>query len=157
MPLSHLEHFLIFAEDPEATRDWYVDVLGMRDGETPDFGFPVYWLYLGERDVVHITQGGAARGGGRRDKYLGNVEDVAGTGSGRIDHVAFHAAGLVDMIARLKEKGVEFIQRQVSDQGVYQLFLRDPNGIKIELNFPNAEAQDIRAPVMATDLMKDGT
>ena len=28
----------------------------------------------------------------------------------------------------------------VSDQGLYQLFMFDPNGVKIELNFDNAEA-----------------
>jgi hypothetical protein len=29
----------------------------------------------------------------------------------------------------------------VSDQGLYQLFLMDPNDVKIELNFDQAEAQ----------------
>ena len=53
MTLSHLEHFLIQAEDLAATRDWYVTVLGMRDGPHPDFGFPVHWLYIGERDVLN--------------------------------------------------------------------------------------------------------
>jgi hypothetical protein len=33
-----------------------------------------------------------------------------------------------------------FRRRMVSDQGLYQLFVHDPNGIKIELNFANAEA-----------------
>jgi len=28
----------------------------------------------------------------------------------------------------------------VSDQGLYQLFLFDPNGVKVELNFANDEA-----------------
>ena len=60
MPLNHLEHFLIQTAEPEGTRDWYVDVLGMRVGPAPDFKFPVYWLYLGDRDVLHITEGGAA-------------------------------------------------------------------------------------------------
>jgi hypothetical protein len=35
---------------------------------------------------------------------------------------------------------VPFRRRMVSDQGLYQLFVHDPNGIKIELNFANAEA-----------------
>jgi len=30
MPLSHLEHYLIQTEDLEATKYWYVRVLGMR-------------------------------------------------------------------------------------------------------------------------------
>ena len=35
MPLSHLEHFLIQTADIAATRDWYVRVLGLRDGPHP--------------------------------------------------------------------------------------------------------------------------
>src|SRR5690349_3418588 len=58
MPLSHLEHYLIQTDDLEATRRWYVEVLGMREGPHPDFGLPVHWLYIGERDVLHLTQGG---------------------------------------------------------------------------------------------------
>jgi hypothetical protein len=30
MPLQHLEHFLIQTEDLESTKDWFVDVLGMK-------------------------------------------------------------------------------------------------------------------------------
>ena len=62
MPLSHLEHFLIQAEDLEATRDWYVRVLGLRDGPHPDFGFPVHWLYIGETDVLGMIRGVKALG-----------------------------------------------------------------------------------------------
>jgi hypothetical protein len=44
------------------------------------------------------------------------------------------------MLAQLKHEGVQFTQRMVSDQGLYQLFLLDPNGVKVELNFANSEA-----------------
>ena len=58
MPLSHIEHFLLQTSDMEATREWYTKVLGMRVGPSPDFKFPVFWLYLGDKDVVHVTEGG---------------------------------------------------------------------------------------------------
>ena len=54
MPLSHIEHFLVAADDIDATRDWYARVLGMTSGPHPDFGFPVHWMYLGDVDMVHI-------------------------------------------------------------------------------------------------------
>ena len=54
MPLSHIEHFLVAADDIDATRDWYARILGMTSGPHPDFGFPVHWMYLGEVDLVHI-------------------------------------------------------------------------------------------------------
>jgi len=149
MSLSHLEHFLIQAEDLEATEDWYVRVLGMRAGAHPDFGFPVYWLYLGERDVLHMTQGGAAVSE-QRKRYLGQ-ESEATRGSGVIDHVAFRATDLAETIAHLDRLGIAYKERQVDDQGLYQLFLLDPNGVKVELNFAASEAKGRRAAVMASD------
>ena len=119
--------------DLEKTRDWYVEVLGMRVGAHPDFKFPVYWLYLGDRDVIHLTQGGAGVSENRL-KYLGQ-QSTASSGSGVVDHVAFRAAGLLDMIAHLEKKGIDFKERRVNDQGLYQLFLLDPNGVKIEAQF----------------------
>jgi catechol 2,3-dioxygenase-like lactoylglutathione lyase family enzyme len=149
MPLSHLEHFLIQSADIDATRDWYVRVLGLEDGPHPDFGVPVHWLYLGGRDVLHVAEGGPGMSD-RRRRYLGQ-ESEATQGSGVIDHVAFRATGLAAMIAHLERLGIAFKERQVDAQGLYQLFLFDPNGIKVELNFAAAEAAGRRAEVMASD------
>lgn len=152
MPLSHLEHFLIQTADLDKTRDWYVRVLGMREGWHPDFKFPVVWLYLGDKDVLHLTPGGRNTSENRK-KYLGQQsEDVHG--SGVVDHVAFRCTGLPDMLAHLKREGVEFTQRMVSDQGLYQLFLIDPNGVKVELNFANSEAIEhgIKPELKASEL-----
>jgi catechol 2,3-dioxygenase-like lactoylglutathione lyase family enzyme len=150
MPLSHIEHFLVQTADMARTRDWYVRVLGLRVGPNPDFKFPVCWLYLGDKDVVHITEGGAQVSENRR-KYVGQ-ESQATHGTGVLDHIAFRATGLGRMLEHLRAERVEFKQRQVSDQGLYQLFMLDPNGIKIELNFSNAEAAGLRPELMASEL-----
>lgn len=42
--------------------------------------------------------------------------------------------------SRLGGLGVQFNERMVNDQGLYQLFMFDPNQVKVELNFSNAEA-----------------
>ena len=150
MPLSHIEHVLIQTADIARTVEWYVRVLGMRAGFTPDFRFPVQWLYLGERDVVHVTEGGANTSENRK-RYVGQ-QSTATQGSGAIDHIAFRCTGLAETLAHLRAEGVDFKERQVNDQGLYQLFLFDPNGIKVELNFANAEAAGMRAEVMASAL-----
>jgi len=150
MPLSHIEHFLLQTADMEKTRAWYVNVLGMRVGPNPDFKFPVFWLYLGDKDVVHVTEGGA-RVSENRKRYVGQ-ESQATSGSGAVDHIAFRATGLRRMIAHLESLGVDFRQRQVDDQGLYQLFMFDPNGVKIELNYPSTEAAGLRAGVKASEL-----
>lgn len=150
MPLSHIEHFLIQTTDIAATAKWYVEVLGMTAGSHPDFGFPVEWLYLGAEPVLHLTAGGAGVSEERR-RYLGQQSEAT-QGSGVIDHVAFRATGLLAMIEHLRRLGIAFTERQVDNQGLYQLFVIDPNGIKVELNFAAAEAQGRRATVMASDL-----
>jgi catechol 2,3-dioxygenase-like lactoylglutathione lyase family enzyme len=149
MALTQLEHFLIQSPNIDATRDWYVKVLGMRDGPHPDFGFPVHWLYVGDVPVLHLTQGGKDVPEDRL-RYLGQ-QSQATEGTGVIDHVAFRATGLAAMIAHLKNLGVAFKERRVDDQGLYQLFLFDPQGVKVELNFDAAEVKGRRAEVMATD------
>jgi len=150
MPLTHLEHFLIQTVDLEATRDWYVNVLGFHEGPHPDFKFPVVWLYLGDRDVVHLTQGGKNVSANRK-AYLGQQSEAT-HGSGVLDHVAFRCTGLREMMEHLQQKKVEFSRRMVSDQDLFQLFLFDPNGIKVELNYSNAEAQGITPELMASAL-----
>jgi len=152
MPLSYLEHFLIQTADVEATCAWYERTLGLRRGATPDFKFPVQWLYIGERDVLHVTEGGANTSENRR-RYLGQQSEAV-SGSGVIDHVAFRCTGLRDMRERLQRAGVSFTERMVDDQGLYQLFLLDPNGVKVELNFANAEAVEdgVRPELTAAEL-----
>jgi catechol 2,3-dioxygenase-like lactoylglutathione lyase family enzyme len=150
MPLSHIEHVLVQTADMAKTVEWYRRVLGMRAGYTPDFKFPVQWLYLGDNDVVHVTEGGANTSENRK-RYVGQQSDAL-SGSGVIDHIAFRSTGLREMLAHLKAQGVDFKERQVDDQGLYQLFMLDPNGIKIELNFANSEAAGLRAPVVAAEL-----
>ena len=150
MPLSHIEHFLLQTTDMEKTREWYTRVLGMRVGPSPDFKFPVFWLYLGDKDVVHVTQGGKGVSENRK-KYVGQQSDAL-EGTGVVDHIAFRATGLREMIAHLRSLKVDFKQRQVDDQGLYQLFLFDPNGVKVELNYANAEAEGIKAELMASEM-----
>ena len=152
MPLTHIEHFLVAADDIDATRDWYARVLGMTSGAHPDFGFPVHWMYLGGADVVHI--GPSARMAGEIQKqYLGRTSQKSEQGTGALDHIAFRATGLRDMMEHLRREKIEFRQRRANGQALFQLFFHDPNGIKIELNFDAAEAEGIAPELMASDLI----
>lgn len=153
MPLSHLEHILVQTRDMEATKRWYVEVLGMRAGYTPDFKFPVCWLYIGDQDVIHITEGGANTTANRK-AYLGQQSE-AESGTGVIDHIAFRATGLRETLERLRRLAIDFKERQVDDQGLYQVFFLDPNGIKVELNFTadEATAMGLKPGLKASELI----
>jgi catechol 2,3-dioxygenase-like lactoylglutathione lyase family enzyme len=145
--LRFLEHILILTHDPQATRDWFVECLGFREGPHPEFGFPVHWLYIGEQDVIHIGQ---ARHSTHQDSYLKAAGDREGDdfaaagapGSGRIDHVCLNCEGMAEFIQRLGAQGVAFSERKAHGSKLYQLFLREPvTGIMVELNFAWDEAE----------------
>ena len=147
MGLKFMEHILILTHDPEATRDWFCDNLGFRSGYHPEFGFPVYWLYIGDQDVVHI---GKAKHSDHQNTYLSTPSDKANEdysgagapGSGRIDHVCFNCEGIEEFVDRLSSNGVEFSERKAHNSDLFQLFMREPvNGLKVELNFSAEEAK----------------
>jgi catechol 2,3-dioxygenase-like lactoylglutathione lyase family enzyme len=152
MPISHIEHFLIAADDLDATRDWYARVLGMKTGSHPDFGFPVHWMYVGDIDIVHIGPS-AKQAGEIQKKYLGRTSQASGAGTGAIDHIAFRATGLRDMLEHLKREKIPFTQRRANGQALFQIFMLDPNGIKVELNYAAHEAEGIAPELMASELI----
>lgn len=139
MGLTLLAHYNVRTTRLAETRDFYCDVLGLTDGYRPPFDFPGHWLYCGERDVLHLV-GVETDAKDGLDAYLG-AKDAAGlSGGGAIDHVAFTADDLPAMVARLEKSGLEARHRRVPSLGLYQIFVDDPNGITIELNFAAAEA-----------------
>jgi catechol 2,3-dioxygenase-like lactoylglutathione lyase family enzyme len=146
MSISHIEHFLIVAQDYPATVRWYVDNLGFHEGPHPDFGVEVTWLYLGERDIIHIVP---PRPGDKPQPIPdpnATPKDIA-EGSRPIHHLAFRAANRVEMTDRLKKNGVTYLEQQASTGDPYQVFVRDPNGVTIEINFPAEEAADMHGLV----------
>jgi catechol 2,3-dioxygenase-like lactoylglutathione lyase family enzyme len=147
----NLNHFSIRTLDMKATRAFYVDLLGLQEGPRPEFPFPGYWLYQGPLDIyanaaVHVIGIDPTDESGLKD-YLGDREKQLLHGSGALDHVAFFATGLPEMLERLRSAGVEPRQRHVPGLGLFQLFLDDPNGVVIELNYPQAEYQAHQALV----------
>ena len=86
MPLENLNHVLVLTRDLEATRDFYVDVLGLEDGYRPPFPFSGHWIYLGDRAVVHV-----AENRGYLDARNQVRDGSADSATGSIDHIAFEA------------------------------------------------------------------
>ena len=94
---------------------------------------------MGHHAVVHIIGIGPKDSGGLSG-YLGDRGDAALKGSGVVDHVAFFATGLAEMRAKLQRLGTPARERTVPGLGLHQVFLDDPNGVVIELNYPASEA-----------------
>jgi len=127
MPLEALEHYTIQCADLTGTRDFYRDVLGLVDGPRPNFGFSGHWMYCGDVPVVHLMGPDHMR-----REYNGAAP---GKDTGALDHIAFRGHDAAATIANLKKHGFVFRESQVPDIGLHQVFVRDPNGIMIEMNF----------------------
>ena len=71
MTLKSFEHVLILADDLEKTKNFYVDLLGLKSGYRPDFPFPGYWLYLNENDRAACIHLAKRKQGDGQDYYIG--------------------------------------------------------------------------------------
>jgi len=132
MSLQSLDHFLVYASDLEATKDFYVDTLGMEVGVRPPFEFPGYWLYVDGRAVVHLA---GDDGTDKFEQYLGSHSDNTDGSTGAVDHIAFRCGEFDAFRARLDGLSVAYKHRVVPDFDLQQLFVDDPDGVTIELNF----------------------
>jgi hypothetical protein len=74
-------------------------------------------------------------------QYLGDRDLSTLNGTGTVDHMAFAATGLPDVLARLERCAVPYRERTVPDLNLHQVFFEDPSQVTIELNFPAHEAQ----------------
>jgi catechol 2,3-dioxygenase-like lactoylglutathione lyase family enzyme len=132
MPLGALQHYTIEPSNLEATKDFYCDVLGLENGDRPPLGFPGYWLYSGGVATVHLLGPRQPREGVviRGEKKFDDT--------GRFDHIAFAASDIDEVRTRLASKSVKFRENTVPRTGAKQIFLYDPDGVGVELNFPPA-------------------
>ena len=129
MGLNALNHYTIRPADLERTKEFYVDVLGLEVGYRPPLAFPGYWLYCGGQPTVHLI--------GPREQESHMARERGPTGL--LDHIAFTCTGLAEMRERLKRQGVEHEERVIPRDRQTQIFLYDPDGVAVELNYPPEE------------------
>jgi catechol 2,3-dioxygenase-like lactoylglutathione lyase family enzyme len=139
MAIGRLDHYSIRTTKLGETRRFYTDVVGLTDGHRPDFDFPGAWLYIGDRAVVHVVGIDPDNPQGLLE-YLGQAA-VDAEGTGTIDHIAFVATDYDGMAQRLSTMGVRYRERGLPAFNLRQMFLEDPNGVTIELNFSTEPAR----------------
>lgn len=131
MNVTHLDHYNIRVpiEWLDRISHFYVDVLGLTIGDRPPFRSRGYWLYGGGRPLLHIT--GYPQKGPRSSA----PEDT-----GWFSHVALKCSGFEDAVARLEAHGVAYEIEEVPLLRQRQIFLTDPAGVGVELNFDSAHS-----------------
>jgi catechol 2,3-dioxygenase-like lactoylglutathione lyase family enzyme len=120
-----LDHLLVLTDDIDGTRDFWCAALDLEVGERPPLEFPGYWLYGAEGPCVHVAE---------RAAYEEHSERVGiPAAPGPVEHVAFDAPDYEALVARVEREGIGAAHNAVP--GVMrQLFVEDPNGVKIEIN-----------------------
>ena len=134
------DHFTIRTDKLEETRDFYSQLLNLKEGARPNFKFAGYWLYLETQPIFHLVET-ALSDDDEVAKYLGSRNDKEG-GSGTIDHLAFRIQGYASLLEKARHHGWKFFERTVPDIHEHQLFFSDPNDITIELIFHDDEYQE---------------
>lgn len=121
MTIEAIHHVNIRASaaDIAKLRQFYCEIVGLRDGWRPPFESRGHWLYAGGSAIVHLVESAdeASRAASR----------------GGVDHVAFRCTDFAPMIERLRSGGIEFRLTQVPSLIDQQLLFRDPLGIGVEL------------------------
>ena len=123
-----LDHFNLRTRKLADTVRFYEDILGLEKGARPNFAFPGAWMYSEGKPVVHLVD-------------ISTTDEPQKPDSGVVHHVAFISQGFAGMRQRLKSKGMEFDSRQVPGGDLWQIFVTDPNGVMIELNYEAAKEQ----------------
>ena len=124
MPVRGIDHYNLRAsmEVLERIRDWYRDTIGLTVGDRPPFRNRGYWLYAGTQPVLHLSEQSAG-------------ENHPMPGEGTFDHVAFKCEDFDAMRARLEQRAVPYRVADVPLTHTRQIFVEDPAGNGVELNF----------------------
>lgn len=102
-------------------KNFYCDVVGLAEGFRPAFERFGFWLYIGDKDVLHLIT--PKEGDGRSSK------------KSSFDHVAFKATNYEDILKKLKYLEISFEEKTIPGMRAHQIFLNDPAGNRVELNF----------------------
>jgi catechol 2,3-dioxygenase-like lactoylglutathione lyase family enzyme len=124
--LLSLDHVTVLSTDFERTERFYCGLLGMRVGPRPAIALPGRWFYVGGEAVVHVLP---------RAAVAAATAEASHEAAGAIDHFALKAQDRPTFEQRLRAAGQPFESRRLADSGLWQIFLTDPDGVRVELNF----------------------
>src|SRR4051812_5430672 len=126
MSVGVLDHFNIRTRNLSDTVRFYEDILGLEKGPRPNFSFPGAWMYSEGKAVVHLVD-------------ISATPEPQKPDSGVVHHVAFVSRGFDTMKQRLAAKAIQFDTVTVPGNQLWQIFITDPNGVVIELNYDVAQ------------------
>jgi catechol-2,3-dioxygenase len=127
MPVAAFDHYNLRAARPvlDELRDFYRDVVGLTVGDRPPFRRFGYWLYSGDKPVLHLS--------------LADDDEERPAAVNTFAHAAFNCTGRAEFERRLKSLGIPYRTASVPLLNIAQLFFYDPAGNGVELQFDASE------------------
>jgi catechol 2,3-dioxygenase-like lactoylglutathione lyase family enzyme len=141
--MTKLDHCNIRTFDLDSTIAFYTDIVELRDGAFPGPRSMGAWLYdASDRPILHIIaidprdpEAALGRVRDRLGSLAGDLQLSTMSGGGAIDHIAFECSNYDQMRAKLEARGLTYTSSDVPSINLRQLFVNDPNGVTLELNF----------------------
>ncbi|MCZ6605525.1 MAG: VOC family protein [Alphaproteobacteria bacterium] len=127
MPVQDIIHVAIKTMDLDATNKFYTEVLGMEIGPRPPMDIPGSWLNF-DGTQIHVLAG---------EKAFADEKDTR-FGTGTVDHIAVQATSYDEMKESALRYGCDIRENDIETAGLWQLFVKDPNGVVVEMNFMKA-------------------
>ncbi|MDE2387634.1 MAG: VOC family protein [Betaproteobacteria bacterium] len=125
MAIEGMNHFTVLSKDLQRSKNFYIEVLGLTEGYRPPFAFTGAWLYAGNHAILHIMAG----------------KPMPANAAGVIDHMAFTANNLQATVDCLRKHDIQYDLHRLKGLEIWQLFCHDPDGAKVELDFPANEPE----------------
>jgi catechol 2,3-dioxygenase-like lactoylglutathione lyase family enzyme len=143
MLIRKLEHYNVRTARYDETIRFYVDVLGMTATSVPGMNQEKpSWIVDGSGvaavHLIVVDPEDPAGSLGRIMAFRGGYKEDGPPvlkGSGAIDHIAFQCEGYEDVVERLRGAGLDFHENAAPQVNLRQIFVDDPNGVTLELNF----------------------
>ncbi len=132
MRVEALDHVNIITADLEGTARFYAELLELepRDAPPPLTHGNARWMYdAAGHAVLHLNSLDCPRAYDR---------EVRAGPTGALHHVALRCSGYEEIRARLTRRNLDHRLNDVSAVGLRQIFVLDPNGVLLELNFFDA-------------------
>lgn len=126
LQVSSFDHITIIVDDIEATRNFYVGLLGMEEKPRPDFDFPGAWFEINSVQI-HATVASELAGlAGWADRKVKSIS--------RGHHFAFQVANVLDAFEEVKQLGIRIGDGpKTRPDGAQQLYIYDPDDHLVEL------------------------
>lgn len=126
MSIRKLDHVNIRTARMDLMIEWYGRVLGLQQGDRPNFRFPGAWLYAGDTAVIHLVASDGEPGCGAEGEL-------------KLEHFALSGTGREAFESKLDTMGLSYRRSHIEEIDLVAYHLSDPDGNHLHVDFPAAE------------------